>query len=99
MISSSDVTPGWTVLDEFRAMLKEAVAYERRTIVFVHYAGHGTEINDNLRFADGNLEKSFGVDRAFFKFVDEQSYLEPNANVDVVFIFDACCSHLPTRSA
>jgi hypothetical protein len=23
VISSSDVTPGWTVLDEFRAMLKE----------------------------------------------------------------------------
>jgi hypothetical protein len=59
VISSSDVTPGWTVLDEFRAMLKEAVAYERRTIVFVHYAGHGTEINDNLHFADGNLVKSF----------------------------------------
>ncbi|RMJ26083.1 hypothetical protein PHISP_03062 [Aspergillus sp. HF37] len=99
VISSNDVTPGWTVLDEFRTMLKEAISYEGRTIVFVHYAGHGTEFNGDLHFVDGNSKMSFRVYQTFFLFVGEQSYLEGKTNVDVVFLFDGCYSHLATRSS
>ena len=99
VISSNDTTPGWTVNDEFRAMMKDAMAEDKRTIIFIHYAGHGAEVNDNLHFVDGRGKKTFCVNQIFFQEVSEQTYLESRTNVDVVFIFDSCYSYLAARSS
>lgn len=80
-------------------MLQAAALNENsRTIIFVHYAGHGQEIGGNLHFV-GPTGKTFNVAGAFFNEVDESSFFGESANVDVVFILDSCYSNIDTRSA
>lgn len=70
------------------------MSYNQRTLVFVfvHYAGHGLDLNSSsLRFANSR-GKSFSVSQAFFnqvRLVNEESDLLPSTilKVDIMFIY------------
>ncbi|KKK26496.1 hypothetical protein ARAM_001012 [Aspergillus rambellii] len=98
VIPSQAPTPGWEVSDKIWSLLRKAMAKSGRTIILIHYAGHGVKWNDKLHFCNGAGNKRINVDREILGLVDSNSALPDSASVDVVFLFDSCYSYLATRN-
>lgn len=98
IIPQSDPTPGFLVRPRFDDMLIKAKSMIGRTLVLVHYTGHGTDINGDLHLV--SLKgRTMSVNKFLFEEVSEQqSLLGRYDQVDVVFFFDCCYGHLATRT-
>jgi hypothetical protein len=111
VIPKDDVNPGYNVGTKFLNVLRSAIAEHSRTLVVVHYAGHGDkDANDLLMFTSnlqlkGGCTQSFGANKFLFELTDNRSFLfEPDASgdqnhVDVLYILNSCYSHLATQAA
>ena len=98
IIPQSDPTPGFLVRSRFDDMLIKAKSMIGRTLVLVHYTGHGTDINGDLHLVSPN-GRTMSVNKFLFEEVSEQqSLLGRYDQVDVVFFFDCCYGHLATRT-
>ncbi|KAL4786085.1 hypothetical protein BJX76DRAFT_142620 [Aspergillus varians] len=101
VISSTDITPGWTVRGVFQEVLNAAQGTYRRALVIVHYAGHGIEnANGELQFVERRTRgsKAFDADRYLISLVTVEDCLQ-NYNVDVLFILDCCFGFAACRAA
>ncbi|OJJ40815.1 hypothetical protein ASPWEDRAFT_235099 [Aspergillus wentii DTO 134E9] len=95
--------PGLAIRDKLDNMLTTAVSSSGRTLVLVHYAGHGEDIEGELHFVGppghSRRERTIRANRWIFAEVDmDDSFLGPADLVDAIFFFDSCYSHLTTRS-
>ena len=95
VISRTDISPAWTVAGAYRSVLQNCSQLPGRSIVFVHYAGHGTLIDGSL-FIGNSSQKILSVERVFFGDLIDGS-LSMDDSVDVVFILDCCYSYATTR--
>ncbi|KAB8079748.1 hypothetical protein BDV29DRAFT_164276 [Aspergillus leporis] len=68
-----------------------------RTIILIHYAGHGVNWNENLHFCNATGKKLLNVKRDMLDIVDSKSSITDSHNVDVMFLFDSCYSYLAAR--
>src|SRR5947207_9180916 len=103
VIEGSDNMPGWRLITKFRSFLDAAIQSPGRSIVLVHYAGHGKiDRNGDLVFQANfkSHQRSFRFRNTFLDIVSENSpFSESNPSVDVVFILDSCYSGRATRAA
>ncbi|KAE8309422.1 hypothetical protein BDV41DRAFT_431237 [Aspergillus transmontanensis] len=97
IIPIDSLVPGWEVVDKIRALILQAMGMTRRTIIFIHYAGHGLNWNEDLHFCDASGRKHFNVDSNILSLVNSASPITDAHNIDVVLIFDSCYSYLATR--
>jgi hypothetical protein len=99
VISASDVAPGFALFGHIGCLLEPALQCEGRSLVIIHYAGHGHE-NDNgeLELCNEDRKKAINADRLIEELTDgcHMSLDEP---IDIVIIFDCCYSFLSTRNA
>lgn len=97
VLKSNDLTPGFTANCKMGGYISMALQATGRTLLIVHYAGHGMEdVSGNLQFIGGH-GKSFNFNRVFLSQLEEEGPVPPEVPLDVVFIFESCYSHLATR--
>ncbi|KAE8160330.1 hypothetical protein BDV40DRAFT_290207 [Aspergillus tamarii] len=97
VIPDNACMPGWDIAVKIQGLIRQAMKMTGRTIILIHYAGHGLNHNERLFFCDSTEKKKFNVDRNLLNFVDSESNLTDSDNIDIVFIFDCCYSYLATR--
>ncbi|KNG86987.1 hypothetical protein ANOM_005030 [Aspergillus nomiae NRRL 13137] len=51
--------PGWDVSDKIRGLICQAMIMTGRTIILIHYGGHGLNWNDELHFCNSTGRKLF----------------------------------------
>ncbi|KAB8257009.1 hypothetical protein BDV32DRAFT_140776 [Aspergillus pseudonomiae] len=88
---------GWDVADRIRGLIRQAMIMTGRTIILIHYGGHGLNWNDELHVCNSTGRKLFSVNRNMLDLVDSKSVVTDSHNIDLVFIFDSCYSYLVTR--
>ncbi|KAK2804778.1 hypothetical protein FQN51_001420 [Onygenales sp. PD_10] len=107
VISAKEKLPGWDLKDRFQAMLKAAKDASdnnqgARSLILVHYAGHGSiNANDLLVFqASSSYPRTVLFKSTFLSTVlDAYSHFGPDpVTFDVVFILDSYYSGATTRS-
>jgi hypothetical protein len=76
-------------------MIEQELATIGRASIPIHYAGHGGQ-QDNTLFFTSEWGKAIAVEKNTLYLVYESS-LDPNCNVEVVFFFDSCWSHVASR--
>jgi Caspase domain len=92
--------PDWKVQEKYRSVLKtaaNAAGGSGRSIVFVHYTGHGARSpSGELMFTSSKSKMVISPESVFFNGLAEPRpcNLPANFPVDVVFIFDCCYSFL-----
>lgn len=95
VVLPTDPTPSWEIAKEFQKMLTTARQAPGRSLVMLHYAGHGS-INQFSRLtfqANATEKKLVRFEEAFLNHVKEDTdFSEDNPDVDVVMIIDSCCS-------
>lgn len=95
IIRKDDRLPGWTVMPAIQSAFARAAQRPGRSIVFIHYAGHG-DVENGMLFAQES-----GADRRLnFNHITDVA-LDGNyvgENTDVVFVLDCCYSHVVTRA-
>jgi hypothetical protein len=87
------------VANKYRALLEASVLHPGRSLIFVHYAEHGTEVNGHLVISNG-LE-TISTERVFFANIlgsDNGCLVGPEDPVDAVFLLDCRYSHTATRT-
>lgn len=97
IISEGDKTPGWTLMDTVRSIFQRAADAPGKSIVFIHYAGHGEVKKGELFAVGGPTRRSLN----FNKIIDEAVAAEwafDVANTDTVFVLDCCYAHAATRA-
>ncbi|KAK2766098.1 hypothetical protein FQN54_007613 [Arachnomyces sp. PD_36] len=95
VVTPADPMPSWTIAREFQKILIAAAEAPGRSLVMVHYAGHGSlnQFNRLTLHANGNEPRSVGFDVAFSNNIDESSdFSELDPDVDVVMLIDSCYS-------
>ncbi|KAK2736888.1 hypothetical protein FQN55_001383 [Onygenales sp. PD_40] len=101
IIKPTDPSPSWTIQGDFTKMLTAARQAPGRSLVMVHYAGHGSLNHfDRLIFqANQHEPRSVQFADAFLNHVSESSdFTQHDPDVDVVMIIDSCCSGAATRT-
>ncbi|KAE8154512.1 hypothetical protein BDV25DRAFT_135946 [Aspergillus avenaceus] len=97
VIPVASKTPGWDLRKELITMFDMVMSsVEGRAIVFIHYAGHGTERSNAFHLTDVASTKAINVNNHIINLVDESS--DVPQNIDVVLLFDACYSPVATRN-
>ncbi|OGM39467.1 hypothetical protein ABOM_011923 [Aspergillus bombycis] len=89
--------PGWDVADKIRGLIRQAMTMTGRTIILIHYGGHGLNRNQELHFCNATGRKHFDVNRNMLDIMDSKSAITDSDNIDIVCIFDSCYSYLVTR--
>ncbi|PYH39007.1 uncharacterized protein BO87DRAFT_348660 [Aspergillus neoniger CBS 115656] len=101
VIGKHDKTPVWTIQGAFRNKLSAAKSSPGRSLVTVHYSGHGLLVDGALSFADTVAgERTFSANVTLFYLVASSNYggyLAETDKVDVLFILDCCYSHMALR--
>ncbi|KAJ6117466.1 hypothetical protein N7512_007191 [Penicillium capsulatum] len=98
ILAEQDRIPGWTLNDKVRSVFQVAADTPGKSIVLIHYAGHG-------QIQEGRL---FAVEGPSGRFTPLQDYID-NAvagqvqgfdigDTDTVFVLDCCYSHVATRA-
>ncbi|KAE8138040.1 hypothetical protein BDV38DRAFT_282349 [Aspergillus pseudotamarii] len=95
IIPAGDKVPGWGLRRKFMDMVGEGLTCDGRSLVMVHYAGHGRESPSGELLLCGPGNKNIQASFALFSSVDDKAQID---GVDVIFILDCCWSHLATRS-
>ncbi|KKK26141.1 hypothetical protein ARAM_005992 [Aspergillus rambellii] len=95
VIPSTDRTPGWNIAGVLRDVVSKAEKSAGRSLIMVHYAGHGKlGPNGNLLAVEGpSSNRSFDAQRCL---VDQVDLLD-SMLIDILFIFDCCYSFTACR--
>ncbi|KAJ5223220.1 hypothetical protein N7468_007762 [Penicillium chermesinum] len=98
VLSEQDGTPGWTFQDKIRRMFQRATMASGKSIVFVHYAGHGEVRSGQLFAVEGRPNRRINLQRLIDSVVagDVQDF--DIGDTDTVFVLDCCYSHVATRA-
>ncbi|KAB8204490.1 hypothetical protein BDV34DRAFT_197232 [Aspergillus parasiticus] len=97
VISIQDRTPGWTLHSKVSTMIQQGLDAPGRALLLLHYAGHGVERDGKLFFTSEN-GRSFSVMFLLALADGDCDLLSPDSEIDIVFIFDSCFSHVATRN-
>ncbi|QKX61768.1 uncharacterized protein TRUGW13939_08924 [Talaromyces rugulosus] len=98
VIKENDSTPGWTARGKIRETLAAARRTSGRSIVIVHYAGHG-ELDSSRDLMLGKTSR-FSADRFLISLALDKVYdLQNTTNVDVLFILDCCYGYAACRAS
>jgi hypothetical protein len=83
LFTAKDKTPGWTLYERLRSLFGRAGESGGRLIVFIHYAGRGTErANGRLVNFDNYIDLTVDV-----------THYGGVGNTDIVWILDCCYAH------
>jgi hypothetical protein len=98
IIQKANKTPAWELLPTIAAIMAKAESSDGRSIVIIHYAGHGNaDANGELVLMSSSGKRIQA--RSILDFTAEQSaWLTVGAKVDVIMIFDCCYNFLATRT-
>ncbi|KAE8362719.1 hypothetical protein BDV27DRAFT_165989 [Aspergillus caelatus] len=99
VIPLEDRAPTMALNHKFWGMLCQALTTNGRALLLVHYAGHGVEKEGELFFTSGNHRYSIAIMRILAQVDTNSLFLSSNTEVDTVFIFDSCFSHVATRNS
>jgi len=99
ILAKQDQTPGWTLNDKIRSVFRLAANAPGKSIVLIHYAGHGEVRGEQLFAIEGPSRRSINFQRFIDTVVagDVQDF--DIADTDAVFILDCCYSHVATRTS
>jgi hypothetical protein len=98
ILTKQDRTPGWTLSDTIRDIFRLAADAPGKSIVLIHYAGHGEVREEQLFAVEGPSRRSINLQRTIDTVVagDVQDF--DITDTDTVFILDCCYSHVATRA-
>ena len=83
--------------NSFRKKIDDLLDLDGRSLLLVHYAGHGTVVNGELMFtAGGHRSKAISWPELVRNTTSRKS-IEDNDPLDVLFIIDSCYSSTATR--
>ncbi|KAE8158374.1 hypothetical protein BDV40DRAFT_307889 [Aspergillus tamarii] len=102
ILQAEDGTVGWTLQGEIRKLFATARSHTtRRTLIIIHYAGHGMELRGQFHFVDRSVNgKTCNAMRFMLDLATQEEYdLRDAGNVDVLFVLDCCYSFMVTREA
>ncbi|KAJ5101246.1 hypothetical protein NUU61_003468 [Penicillium alfredii] len=93
ILAEQDQTPGWTLNDKVRSVFRLAANAPGKSIVLMHYAGHGEIRGKQLFAVEGRSRRSINLQRFIDTVVagDVQDF--DIADTDAVFVLDCCYSH------
>ena len=98
VIPSSDVTPGWSVINWLMKLLESRKLKTGRALIIGHYAGQGgIDNHDQLYF---HASPQYPSRIAYVRTIDnlfDETYVPPDT--DVCIILDTCYSGVATREA
>ncbi|KAJ1712735.1 hypothetical protein NYO67_5091 [Aspergillus flavus] len=97
VIPLQDRTPGLDIHNKVTTMITQALEAPGRGLFLLHYAGHGVEKDGSLFFTSENGRR-FSVMFLLSLVQGDHSVLLPDSEIDIVFIFDSCYSHVATRN-
>lgn len=98
VISQNAQCPAFVLLGRLIGIIDEALNKEGRTILMIHYAGHGRENeNGEPELHNEGRKKTINAARILSMCADD-ALLELDQPIDIVFIFGCCYSFLSTRS-
>jgi hypothetical protein len=98
VLSSNDRFPAWTVQRKFSDLLSGIMTAQGRTLIIVHYAGHGSSGPDgSLWFIERQGGRKVNAERFLFSVVGPD--VENVDSFDVLFIFDCCYGLIACRAA
>lgn len=98
VIPLEDRTPTLTLALKFCGMLTQAIVAKGRALLLVHYAGHGEQKDGELFFTSGNHRYTIAINKILAQVDSGSALLSSDTEVDTVFIFDSCFSHVATRN-
>ncbi|KAJ5688653.1 hypothetical protein N7462_003045 [Penicillium macrosclerotiorum] len=98
ILAEQDQTPGWTLNDKIRSIFRSAANTPGKSIVLIHYAGHGEIRGDQLFAVDDLSRQRINLQRFIDTVVagDVQDF--DIADTDAVFFLDCCYSHIAIRA-
>lgn len=96
VLQANDPTPGNTIRDRINSEVRAATQLQGRTILIIHYAGHGADNGTGqLVISDRLGRKLARADLLMAEF--DSVELSLAAPIDVLYIFDCCFGYLATR--
>lgn len=96
VLEESNPLPGYTMRSKIDDEVKAAIHRPGRTILIVHYAGHGTDNGSGELVLSDRWGKKLARADLLLASV-ESTELASDAPIDVLYIFDCCFSFLATR--
>lgn len=97
VISKDNETPAYDIQDKTRKMMREAVQAPGRSVIMIHYSGHGrTNDLDELELVSMS-GKTLAANSFMFELVTAQLHLI-DVTVDIIIILDCCYSFLASRA-
>lgn len=101
---NTNKTPSWNLNGKLRSLFESAVNAPGKSLVIIHYAGHGEirrvpldERRDLLFAVEGPHGRAFSLQPIIDTIVDGYFFEIDLTDLDVVFILDCCYSHMATR--
>ncbi|KAJ5138869.1 uncharacterized protein N7515_003717 [Penicillium bovifimosum] len=103
VLGEQDVTPGWALDDAIRRVFRRAATAPGKSIVLIHYAGHGAVNTGQLFAVEGRSRRSLNFQRIIDSAVagDIQGISEDMdiGDTDTIFVLDCSYSHVATRAS
>jgi hypothetical protein len=98
ILAEQDQTPGWTLNDKIRSLFRLAATAPGKSIVLIHYAGHGEVRGEQLVAVEAGTRRVINLQQIIDSVVvgDLQDF--DIADTDSVFVLDCCYSHVATRA-
>ncbi|KAJ9245641.1 hypothetical protein DTO169E5_360 [Paecilomyces variotii] len=97
VIPKAHTTPSFEVINKISAIISKASTAPGRSLVLIHYAGHGGASDSNELILNSTSGKKIAASRLVSLLVDE-TVLPFDAPLDIILIFDCCFSFLATRN-
>jgi hypothetical protein len=98
ILAEQDQTPGWTLNDKIRSVFRLAANTPGKSIVLIHYGGHGEVRGEQLFAVEGLSRRSTNLQRFIDTVVAGEVQDFDIADTDAVFVLDCCYSHVATRA-
>ncbi|KAJ6134505.1 hypothetical protein N7523_000827 [Penicillium sp. IBT 18751x] len=99
ILAEKDQTPGWTLNDKIRSVFRLAANAPGKSIVLIHYAGHGKVKRGQLYAVEGPSNRSINLQRFIDTVMTGDVQDFDIADTDAVFVLDCCYSHVATRTS
>lgn len=90
-------TPQRKLKNSFCQKIDNLLNLDRRSLLLVHYAGHGTVVNGELMFTAGGHQYKAISWPDLVQCITNRKTMENNDPLDVLFILDSCSSGMATR--
>ncbi|KNG80860.1 hypothetical protein ANOM_011014 [Aspergillus nomiae NRRL 13137] len=98
ILAEHDQTPGWTLNESVRLIFRLAANAPGKSIVLIHYAGHGVVRGEQLFSVEGLSRRSINLQRIIDTVVAGDFQDFDIADTDAVFVLDCCYSYVAKRA-